>query len=123
MANATLVVSGIKELLQACTLAEAEARKQVRDALKESGEIVRADASKRLSAYSAKSAAGLKVRVRQRGVAVEQSLRKTTGPRARRNYPGIQMHILSTTLQDDEAKVAAQMEKALDTVGRVFNEA
>lgn len=93
----------------------------MRGAFAEAGEIVRAGASARLTAYSAKSAAGLKVRVRQRGIAVEQSLRKAAGPRSRKNYPGIQMHILTTELDQDQAVVEAQFDKALDKVDAIFN--
>jgi len=121
MASQTIVVRGYKELLRASKDAGTGIRKEVRVAFGEAGEIVRAGAAQELSGYSAKSAAGLKVRVRQRGVAVEQSLRKTTGPRARRNFPGIQMHILSSELQKDAPLVEEALERALDEVGAIFN--
>lgn len=121
MAQQTIIISGYRELLRAAKEAGTATRREVRAAFAESGEIVRSGAAKQLSAYSTKSAAGLKVRVRQRGVSVEQSLAKTTGPRARKNYPGIQMHILSTELEQDEPAVEAALEKALDRVAGIFN--
>ena len=117
-----LVVSGYKELLKASKNAERASRLEIRHAFRDVGEIVRADASVRLSKYSAKSAAGLKVRVRQRGIAVEQSLRKTQGPRARKNYGGLQMRTaLLPALEESEPAVEAEFEKALDRVGAIFN--
>ena len=119
MASETIVIRGYQPLLKAAAAAGRETRKEVRDAFRVSGEIVRADAARDLSAYSAKSAAGLKVRVRQRGVAVEQSLRKTTGRHAK--YGVLQMHILLDELEKNEGAVEAEVEKALDKVALVFN--
>lgn len=121
MAQQTIVIRGYRELLRAAKNAGTATRREVRAAFAESGEIVRSGSAQQLSAYSAKSAAGLKVRVRQRGVSVEQSLSKVSGPKSRKNYPGIQMHILSTELAKDEPKVEAELEKALDRVAGIFN--
>jgi hypothetical protein len=118
-----LVVSGLKQLLKASKDAGTATNREVRAALRQSGEIVRDDAARRLSHYSAKSAAGLKVRVRQRGIAVEQSLRKTTGPRARANYGSLQMRkALLPALNENEVAVEAEMEKALDKIVLIFDE-
>lgn len=115
----TLVVTGLKELLKAAKDAGTATNREVRAALRESGEIVRADAAQRLTKYSSTSAAGLKVRVRQRGVAVEQSLRKTTG--AHPNYGALQMRrALLPALAKEEPRVNAEMEKALDKVKIIF---
>lgn len=119
--NATLVVEGLKPLLKAAKNAGSATNREVRAALRESGEIVRADAAQRLTKYSATSAAGLKVRVRQRGVAVEQSLRKTTG--AHPQYGSLQMRrALLPALAKNEPEVEAEFEKALDKIARIFNE-
>lgn len=116
----TVVVRGLQELLKASRAAGSATNREVRAALRQSGEIVRADAAQRLSAYSTKSAAGLKVRVRQRGVAVEQSLRKTTG--AHPQYGALQMRrALLPALAKNEPLVEAEMEKALDKVVEIFN--
>ena len=56
-----------------------ETRRLLRPALKKAAEPVRAEAASRFARYDPRSAAGYKVRVRARGVAVEQSLKRTTG--------------------------------------------
>jgi hypothetical protein len=53
--------------------------KEVRRELKEAAEPVRLEAQRLFAPVSARSAAGYRVRVRSRGVAVEQSKRRTTG--------------------------------------------
>ena len=115
----TLVVEGLKPLLKAAKDAGTATNREVRAALRESGDIVRADAATRLTKYSTKSAAGLKVRVRQRGVAVEQSLRKTTGKHPQ--YGSLQMKkALLPALAKDAPLVEAEMEKALNKIEAIF---
>jgi len=117
--NATIVVTGYKEFLRAAKNAGSATNHEVRAAFRDVGEIVRADAAQRLSKYSTKSAAGLKVRVRQRGVAVEQSLRKTTGAHAQ--YGSLQMRkALLPALARDQTAVEARFEEALDKVKLIF---
>ena len=117
--QATIVVKGYKEFLKAAKDAGSATNREVRAAFRRSGEIVREDAASRLSRYSTRSAAGLKVRVRQRGVAVEQSLRKTTG--AHPQYGSLQMRkALLPALREKEPLVDAEFERALDEVKRVF---
>ena len=117
--NATLVVKGYKEFLKAAKDAGSVTNREVRAAFRRSGEIVRADAAQRLTKYSTTSAAGLKIRVRQRGVAVEQSLRKTTG--AHPQYGALQMRkALLPALARNEPAVEAEFEKALDEVKAIF---
>jgi hypothetical protein len=116
-----IVVTGLKEIVKGAAAAGKATQIEVRAALAKSGEIVRADAAPRLAKYSTKSAAGLKVVVRQRGIAVEQSLRKTDGPKARRNYPGIQMRdALLPAVAERMPEVEAEFEKAVDTIARIF---
>ena len=117
--NATIVVKGYKEFLKAAKNAGTATNREVRAAFRRSGEIVRADAAQHIGArYSTRSAAGLKVRVRQRGIAVEQSLKKTTGQHPQ--YGSLQMRVLLGALYGNEAKVEAEFEHALDEVKRVF---
>ena len=54
-------------------------RLEVRQALRDVGDVVRHDAQSSFASVNARSAAGFKTRVSQRGIAVEQSIRKTTG--------------------------------------------
>ena len=117
--NATIVVKGYKEFLRAAKNAGSATNREVRAAFRESGEIVRADAAQRLAKYSTTSAAGLKVRVRQRGVAVEQSLKKTTG--AHPQYGSLQMRkALLPALREKEPQVEAKFEEALEKVKVIF---
>ena len=59
--------------------AEREARLFTRHELKAVGDLVREDASRRFEPIDSKSAAGYKTRVLIKGIAVEQSKKKTTG--------------------------------------------
>ena len=117
--NATLVVTGYKEFLRAAKNAGTATNREVRATFREVGELVRADAAQRLAKYSTTSAAGLKVRIRQRGVAVEQSLRKTTGDHPQ--YGSLQMRkALLPALTKDAPLVEAKFEEALDKVKVIF---
>jgi hypothetical protein len=110
------VVSGLSEMLKAAQAAGSSTNKEVRAAFREAGDIVRVDAVPRLAKYSTKSAAGLKVRVRQRGVAVEQSLLKTTGQRP--DYGSLQMRkallpAVTKTLPELEAEFVKAVDKTI----------
>src|SRR5215471_16955561 len=77
--GAALYVRGYKELAQASLLADRKLRSEQRNLFRKVGEPIRNEAQMLLGRKYPASAAGLKIRVRQRGVIVEQSLRKTTG--------------------------------------------
>lgn len=114
-----IVFTGLSEMLRASKDAGKSTQKEVRAALAKSGEIVQADAVPRLAKYSTKSAAGLKVRIRQRGVDVEQSLRKTTGLRP--DYGALQMRkALLPAVARKFPEVEAEFEKALDEILIIF---
>jgi hypothetical protein len=71
---------------------------------------------------STRSAAGYKVRVRQRGVAVEQSLKRTTGLHP--EWGAYQMrHALLPALDETAPETDRRMELALDAVAAHFNTA
>lgn len=127
----TIVVKGLKPLLKAAKDAGSATNHEVRAALRESGEILRADAAEWIekgwvppkyggAKYRARSAAGLKVGVRQRGVRVYQSISKTTGQHGQ--FGAYQMRRLAVGLKVKEPEIEAQMEKALDKIARIFNE-
>jgi hypothetical protein len=119
MAGEVLRVRGYRELLRACQRAERSSKAEVRKALKGVGEVVRADAAEDFSKYSTRSAAGFKVRVRQRGVAVEQSLRKTTGKHP--EWGALQMtKALIPARSRDEGRIEQEFERALDRVADIF---
>ena len=117
--GATIEVKGWKELVKASRELPANSRRELRKAFRESGELVRSDAAARFSPIDARSAAGYKVRVRQSGVAVQQSLRKTTGKRP--DYGALQMRrALLPALDANEAETMQKLEAALDDVIRIW---
>jgi hypothetical protein len=120
MAQETLAVKGYRNLMRALATAEKEDRLAVRAVLRQVGEQTRTGAQTRLAAKAPKSAAGYKVRVRQRGVAVEQSLRKTTGVHP--EWGAYQMrHALLPSLAANADETERLMRVALDAVTERFN--
>ena len=106
--------------MRAFQRADREQRLELRHALRDVGAIVQRDAVSRFSPVDARSAAGFKVRVRQKGVAVEQSLRKTTGRRP--DYGSLQMRrALLPALASKQGEVEQELEHALDKVADHFN--
>lgn len=117
MAQETVRVKGLRDLQRAFREYDKEAAQQLRDTLRDAGEAVRGDAASRLGSLSPVSAAGLKVRVRQRGVAVEQSKRKTTGLRP--DWGTLQMSVaLLPALDANEAETERRVENMLDSITR-----
>lgn len=115
----TLRLKGYREFLRACDRAGRETKKEVRGTFREVGDIVRDEARSRFEDISPKSAAGYRTRVRARGVAVEQSLRRTTGTRP--DFGSLQMReALVPALEEKEDEVEDAMEKAIDKVADHF---
>jgi len=126
----TIVVSGFKELVAATNALIPTERAATREALDKVGEIVRVGGARNLIQYkdskyqrprdAVRSASGFKVRVRQRGVEVEQSLRKTTGTHP--EWGAAQMkHGLLPSLYEAEPEIVAEFDKAIDKVTIAFN--
>lgn len=117
-AGYTVKVDGLKDFNRDVRKAEKDTRKVVRNRLREVGEVVRVDAANRLQEYDDRSARGLKVRVRAAGIFVEQSLRKTSGLRP--DFGELQMvQALLPSVQENEAEMVRQMEKAADDLADV----
>ena len=113
MAASTVRVRGLRELQRDFRKMSKDLSKEVRDGLREAAEPVRQEASTLFSPISADSAAGYKVRVRQRGVAVEQSRRRTTGKRP--DFGRLQMgRALIPALENRADEVVKGVEKVLD---------
>ena len=74
-----IVVRGEEEVARGFRQVRRDVLREMRPALRVAAQPVRAEAASLFSTYDPRSAAGYKVRVRLRGVAVEQSLRRTTG--------------------------------------------
>lgn len=119
MAKETIRVKGFREFLKACQHAPKDTKRFVRDAFRQVGEQVRSDAADRFKTIDSRSAAGYKTRVRQRGVAVEQSIRKTTGLHP--EYGSLQMRrALIPALQSNADDTTRAMEDAMEKVADHF---
>lgn len=119
MATQTLRVKGLREFQRACAKGDKESRTEVRKALKEAGEPVRRSAAQHFSPIDVRSAAGFRVVVRQRGVAVEQRIRRTTGQRPK--YGSLQMRrALLPALMENEHEIERQTEIAIDRIADHF---
>jgi hypothetical protein len=115
----TLRIRGYREFLRAATRAEKESKKEVRAALRAVAEPVRVEAASLFDTLDARSAAGYRVRVRQRGVSVEQSLRKTTGKHP--EFGSLQMReALIPALEAKEHEIERGMEDAIDRIADHF---
>lgn len=120
MAKETLAVKGYRDLMRALRTAEREDRLAIRAVLRRVGEQTRAGATARLAGKDPKSAAGYKTRVRQRGIAVEQALKKTTGLHP--EWGAYQMrHALLPSLAANANETDRLMEAALNAVSDRFN--
>jgi len=111
----TVVVRGYREMMQATLKADRMTRKEIRDTFRHVGDLVKSDAQARFASIDQKSAAGYRTRVRQRGVIVEQSLRRTTGKHSPQ-YGILQMQrALLPALADNQDEVMREMEQAINT--------
>jgi hypothetical protein len=114
----TLRVKGLRELVRATSKAEKESRTEVRKTLKKVGEVVRVPWSQELDRFGARTATGLRTVVRQRGVSVEQTRRKTTGTRP--DFGFRQQLLGEDVLAEQQDEVEHEMEDAVDTIADHF---
>lgn len=112
-------VKNYTETMRALRFAEKDSRRQVRKQFRKVGDIVKEEWSFRFRDISPKSAAGLRTRVRQRGVSVEQSIGRTTGLRP--DFGVLQMGYGTTAMEDKEDAVVKGFDDALDTVADHFD--
>lgn len=109
-------VIGLRELQRALRAVSADAAKELRRELKELAEPVREEARRLFAPLSPRSAAGFRVAVRSRGVAVEQRLRRTTGRRP--DFGSLQMQrALLPALGAKRGEVERGLEEMLDRLG------
>lgn len=107
-------IIGLEEVDSALQKMRAEVLKELRPQLRRAGEIVRAEGQSLFNRIDARSAAGYKVRVRTRGVAVEQSLARVTGKRP--DYGALQMNVaLIPALAARESQVTDLIDHMIDT--------
>lgn len=106
-------IRGLDELNRAFGQLRKEVLKELRPKLREAGDIVRDEGQDLFNRIDARSAAGYKVRVRQRGVAVEQTLPRVTGLRG--DYGALQMNVaLLPALQAHEQEVNKLIDSMID---------
>ena len=109
-------VKGEEDVIRAFKQVRKDVLRELRPALRAAADVVRADAASRFSVYSPRSAAGYRVRVRLRGVAVEQSLRRTTGQHP--FFGTLQMRTaLEPALEAKRDEVIRTVELMVDTAG------
>ena len=120
MAQSTARVKNLTPFLRACFKAEKDSAKLVREQYRTVGEIVRAEGQKRFEHIDAGSAAGFRVSVRQRGVSVEQRLKRTTGTRP--DYGSLQMRLaLLPALDAKEEEVVLAFDHATNVICNHFD--
>ena len=113
--EAAVYVRGFKELSKASLLADRALRSQQRNLFRKVGEPIRSEAAVLIAGKDRRSAAGLKIRVRQRGVIVEQSRRKTTGKHP--EWGAWQMrHAFLPAQTDQQPETLRLMQHAIDEV-------
>lgn len=112
-------MKGYREFLRACSRAEKATSKEVRAALAKAAEPVRAEAASLFESVHERSARGYKIRVRARGVSVEQSIRKTTG--AHPEFGSLQMNTaLIPALESNQDEIERGAERAVDEITDIF---
>lgn len=120
MAKETLVVEGYADLIKGLRGYDRKFKAKARQAFRNVGEHVRADAASTAAPVNTKTAAGYKVAVKQRGVEVYQSVQKTTGRHP--EYGAFQMiHILRPAQIRKAPEAEREIEQALDTLTAQFN--
>lgn len=112
-------VRGYNEFQRAIRRADKESRTETRAAFRESGDVLRVEWANRLRVISAKSAAGLRTRVRTRGISVEQTIGKTTGLRP--DFGALQKRRGVASLEAKRREIEHSFEKALDRIADHFD--
>jgi hypothetical protein len=108
----------LSEFQRSLKSADKATKKKVRERLKKVGDIVREDAQGKFSAVDVRSASRYRVRVRARGISVEQSLRKTTGKHP--TYGALQMRrALVPALEENVEKTVAELEAAMRDITEI----
>jgi hypothetical protein len=119
--GSTLQVKDFQKFMVLLSNTDKATKKALRDEIRQAGGHVRDDASGRFQRYDPRSAAGYRVVVRQRGVAVEQKLRRTTGKHP--EFGALQMRrALVPALDANEGQTARAVEEALDRIAARFND-
>jgi hypothetical protein len=118
VAGEVVRVEGVRELDQALRLMDADLRRELRRELTNVGKIVSEDARSRLGAFSARSAAGIRPRLRSAAeITIEQRKGKTTG--AHPEWGAFQMRkVLLPARESKRSEVLEALEDMLTRIGR-----
>lgn len=110
--DATIKVSGLRELQRDARKAEDGSDKEIREGLKKAAEPVLQDWRQELAPIHAKSASKLRVRVRTGSALVAQSARKTTGEHP--EFATLQIRQGETALERNADRVERILEREVD---------
>jgi len=113
-----LHVRNLSLFTAACGQAERDTKRFVTDAFRDVGEAVRSRAAASFAHIDTGSAAGFQSRARQKGVAVAQRRRKTTGKRP--DYGALQMRHLLRARAAERDRTERELEHALDKITSRF---
>lgn len=120
MALTGYAVLGYKDLIKGLKEADKESRRDVRASFRRVGDLVKFDAARRMAPVDTRAAAGYRTSVRQSGVWVGQSVRKTSGKHPEFGY--LQMRIaLRPAVAANMGNLDRALEHALDEVCERFN--
>jgi hypothetical protein len=120
MPERPLQVTGLAEVIKSWRAFPDQAAAVLVETLKEGADEVRDDAANRLLPFSQKSAEGYRVKVRARGIDVEQTLGRTTGRRP--DFGRFQMaRTLGPALTDHETEIKTKTQAALDELAEKTN--
>ena len=133
MAETVIRVRGYTEVVKGLGAVDKATRKAVRADLRHIGDDVKEGSQARLTAYAAthhttpgarasyaRTASRIRTIVRQRGVSVEQTLRKTTG--LHKEFGALQMRdALVPSLEANEEKTKVAVTESLDRICGEFN--
>lgn len=110
--DATIKVSGLRELQRDARKAEDGSDKEIREGLKKAAEPVLQDWRQELAPIHTKSASKLRVRVRTGSALVAQSARKTTGEHP--EFATLQIRQGETALERNADRVERILEREVD---------
>lgn len=113
----TIKVHGLREWQRDVARAEKETRKRTRDGLKRAAEPVRREWQRTFVRIDAYSASKLRNRATQRGVFVDQPLRKTTGKRP--DFARLQQRYGEAALERKAGEAEAELADAIDELADI----
>lgn len=120
---AETIVKGYRDVVKGLKDCEKEERREVRKVLRGTGDAVKAEAAGRFARYDEKTARRFRTVVRQRGISVEQSLKKSGATERRRpNFGELQLdRALEPAAAHQAPATERRMEQALDEISVRFN--